>query len=82
MAGKPGCGGKKGRSGRKAGIHTHVIRVPYRVTMEWVHEMESLLGVLHSYRVRSKGKTTRNYVEINRLFDEISEALDKLDSPP
>lgn len=73
MAGKPGCGGQKGRSGRKAGLPTHVVRMPLHVTPEWVQEVENVLAVLSAYKAKAKGKDTRNYVELNRLLKELSE---------
>lgn len=69
----------KGRGGDHGGRRpklNHVRRmVPAHVTPEWLLEVESLLAILSAYKAQSKGKGTRNYVELNRLLSEIQEQV-------
>lgn len=69
----------KGRGGDHGGRRpklNHVRRmVPAHVTQEWIDEVEQLLGILTAAKNRSKGKDTRNYVELKRLLNEISEQV-------
>lgn len=69
----------KGRGGDRGGRRpklNHVRRmVPAHVTSEWLLEVEQLFAILTAYKSRSKGKTTRNYVELRRLLEEIGEQV-------
>lgn len=69
---KTSCKGRGGYRGAQRAKLNHVRRmVPHFATIEFCGEAEELILAVKRARERAKGKTTRNYVELNKLLSEI-----------